>query len=102
MSVTDQTNPPSAIEETPKEAPEPINRDRALSIVGRHVLAKLEDVMAAHQAVADDAQADKVRRENAKLVIGAARGLGLFVWRVVKAAERPRILRSPGRLRIVR
>lgn len=86
----------------PPETPQAMTRDQALALVGRHLLAKLEDVMAAHKAVVADESADEVRKGNARLVIGAAEGLGRLLWRIVKGAERPRILRPERSLRIVR
>jgi hypothetical protein len=88
--------------ETPAEPVLPITRDQATAIVGRHVLVLLEDVIAAHEAVLADEKKTETQKANARLVIAAAQGFGRPLFAVVKAAERPRILRPDRSLRIVR
>jgi hypothetical protein len=89
----------------PTTTPEPeklITRDQATQLVGRHMLVLLEDVIAAHEAVLADPAKSETQKANARLVIATAQGFGKPLFLVVKAAERPRILRPERSIRVVR
>lgn len=81
---------------------ERITRDQATSLVGRHLLVALEDVLAAHELVLKDDGADEVAKANARLVVASAQAIGRPLYVLVKAAERPRILRPERAIRVVR
>ncbi len=91
--------------EDAKQTPEPehpITRDQATAMVGKHVLALLEDVIKAHGLVLEDVARSEVAKANARLVIASAQGIGAPLYQVVKLAERPRILRPDRAICIVR
>ncbi len=79
-----------------------VTRDQATALVGRHLLVTLEDILHAHEGVVDDATKTETQKANARLIISTAQGFGRPLWHVVKAAERPRILRPERSIRIVR
>ncbi len=85
-----------------KKPEQPITRDQATSLVGRHVLVVLEDIIAAHQAVLEDPTKSEVQKANARLVSAAAQAIGKPLFVVVKLADRPRILRPDRAIRVVR
>ena len=80
----------------------PITRDQATAMVGRHMLVVLEEVIAAHEAVVLDEAKSEHQKADARLVIAAAQAFGRPLFHVVKAAEKPRILRPERSIRIVR
>lgn len=85
------------------KAPVPaITRDQATALVGKTVLAKLEDIIAAHEAVLADPEKSETQKANARLVIASAQGFGKPLYLVVKATGRPRILRPQRSIRVVR
>lgn len=89
-------------EAQPAEQEQRITTEQATAMVGRHVLVLLEDIIAAHEAVLADAAKSEVQKDNARLVIASSKAFGAPLFRVVKVAERPRILRPDRALRVVR
>lgn len=87
---------------TDEQAEQVITREQATAMVGKHVLALLEDVIAAHEAVLADPGRSDTAKGNARLVIASAQGIGAPLYQVVKHFERPRILRPERSIRIVR
>ncbi len=86
----------------PAATPDAITSDQATEMVGKHLLALLEQIMEAHKAVLDDPAKSEIQKENARLVIAAAQGIGRPLFHVVKIAGRPRILRQERSIRLVR
>jgi hypothetical protein len=80
----------------------PLSRDHATVMVGKHLLVVLEDIIKAHEAVVLDEKKTDIQKADARLVIAAAQGFGRPLFTVIKAAERPRILRPERAIRIVR
>jgi hypothetical protein len=79
-----------------------LTQDQATAMVGKHVLVALEDVINAHELVVKDESASEVAKANARMVIAAATAFGRPLYAVVKAAEKPRILRVQRSIRLVR
>lgn len=79
-----------------------ITQDQATAMVGRHVICLLEDVIKAHEAVVLDAEKTDIQKANARLVIAASQAFGRPLFHIIKAVEKPRILRPERLIRIVR
>jgi hypothetical protein len=79
-----------------------ITNEQATGLVGKHLLAVLEEIITAHEAVVLDAAKSETQRANARLVIAAAQGFGRPLYHVVKVATRPRILRPERSIHFVR
>jgi hypothetical protein len=91
--------------EAPAEAPVeqiPMTKDQSTVLVGNHLLVALEEIIKAHEAALLDETKTEVQKDDARLVISAARAYGGPLFHVVKAAARPRILRPERSLHIAR
>lgn len=91
------------MDQTETPAPEQeLTQDQTTALVGRHLLVALEDVINAHELVLKDETKSETSKANARRVIAAAGGFGRPLLQVVKAAEKPLILRPTRSLRLAR
>jgi hypothetical protein len=89
-------------QQAPVEPTPPLTRDQAFRLVGSHVLNILEEVIEAHKIASAAETSTEIERENAKLIIAAAGSIGAPLFKLVKLAERPRILRPERSLKVAR